>query len=512
MALLVVAALLAASAVVALVATIDRQRDVGVADREVSSPAPAPSGASGGLARFYDQQIDWQRCGDAYQCGRLEVPVDYADPAGASIQLALLRVPARDKDRRLGSLIVNPGGPGGSGVDYAAAADGIVSPAVRDRYDLVGFDPRGVDRSEPVDCLSDAQLDAFLAADPTPDDKREVSGLVGADKEFAAGCRMRAGALLAHVGTAGVARDLDVLRGALGDERLHYLGKSYGTLIGAEYLRLFPRRAGRVVLDGAVDPALTAEQFALGQASGFEQALTSFLADCVRHDCPLGADVTTARAGLTRLLGRLDAQPLPTRSGRRLTEALAVLGVAYPLYLPPDRGYPALRAALHEALGGDGSALLGLSDDYTQRHPDGSYDGNSNEAIYAVNCLDRQDVTGPAQVAAQLPTFERASPTFGRYIAWSGLPCAYWPVPPSGRPAPVAAPGAPPVLVVGTTGDPATPYAWAVSLAEQLDSGVLLTYVGSGHTAYRHGSSCIDDAVDRYLLEGQPPAAGTRCR
>ena len=512
-AVVVVAAVLAA----VVYAVADRGRRPPpdrIAAEATSSPAARPTSAPAGLQGYYDQRIGWARCTSTAQCATLSVPVDYAHPDGPTAQVALLRVPARDQTRRLGSLVVDPGGPGGSGVDYAAAADRIVSSDVRDRYDIVGFDPRGVGRSTPaVECLTDPQLDAFFAIDTSPDNPTEVQQFTAASRQLAAGCAAGTGALLPHVGTVDVARDLDVLRGALGEQRLSYLGKSYGTLIGAEYARQFPSHVGRLVLDGAIDPRLTGEQFALGQAGGFELALTQFLADCVSRDCPLGTgDVASARVALDDLVAGLDATPLPTDdSSRPLTQSLGVLGVVFPMYLGGGQGYPLLREALAAAEQGQGQPLLTLADEYASRRADGTYPDNQFEAMYAVNCLDRRDVDGPAAVQRSLPAFQARSPLLGAYLAWSGLPCAYWPDSPTGRAGAITAAGAAPILVVGTTGDPATPYAWAAGLARQLDSGVLLTLQGTGHTAYRQGSACIDSAVDAYLLAGLPPPDGKRC-
>jgi pimeloyl-ACP methyl ester carboxylesterase len=307
---------------------------------------------------------------------------------------------------------------------------------------------------------------------------------------------------------------MDVLRAVLGDARLHYLGKSYGTFLGATYAQEFPKNVGRMVLDGAIDPALSSEQVNLGQAKGFEQATRSFVADCVKgRSCPLGSDTERGMARLRALLTQLDASPLPTSDpARPLTEGLGSLGVAVAMY---DQGYwPTLRAALAQAFGGDGTALLQLSDLYTDRDGRGHYATNQNTVIYAVNCLDRP-YRGPADPVAEarrdVTTFSKQAPTRGAFLAWSEVPCAYWPVKPKEQPTALTAAGSGPIVVVGTTRDPATPYAWAKGLAGELANGHLLTYVGDGHTAYRRGSRCIDKAVDAYLLRGDVPKAGLRC-
>lgn len=473
-------------------------------------PAPVPHD----LGEFYGQKLTWKGCGGDFQCSTLTVPVDYADPTGETATLALLRLPATDQGDRIGSLVINPGGPGGSGVDYARAARSVISERVRQYYDVVGFDPRGVGESDPVECLSDAQTDTLIASDPTPDDKAEVDRTVELYQGLAAGCEKHTGPLLAHVGTKDAARDMDVLRAALGDARLYYLGKSYGTFLGATYAQEFPKNVGRMVLDGAIDPALSGEQVDLGQAKGFEQATRAFVADCVdRRDCPLGSDLDRGMERLRSLLHQLDSSPLPTHDpSRPLTEGLGSLGIAVAMY---DEGYwQTLRQALSMAFGGDGSALLQLSDVYTDRNSQGHYVSNQNVVIYAVNCLDRPYRGGGDPVAEaerDVSTFSKQAPTWGAFLAWSELPCAYWPVKTDNVPGPIRAEGSGPIVVVGTTRDPATPYAWAQGLAKELANGHLLTYEGDGHTAYRRGSRCIDKAVDAYLLRGDVPKDGLRC-
>jgi pimeloyl-ACP methyl ester carboxylesterase len=482
------------------------------AEREdTSTPAPdATVGVEPGLEQFYEQRVVWEPCEGDFQCTVLRVPLDYDRPEGEVIDIAVLRSPATGGDR-LGSLVVNPGGPGASGLDYARAAHALVSGAVQDRYDVVGFDPRGVGESTPVDCLDDDELDGFVATDASPDDETEIVEIQTQSEALGAGCQERSADLLPHVSTIDVSRDLDVLRAVLGDEQLAYLGKSYGTSIGAAYAELFPERVGRLVLDGAMDPALPREEVALGQADGFERALRAYVDDCLADECPLGRTLGEAQVTLDNLLAVIDAQPLPAGDENRpLTQSLAVLGIGYPLYLRADVGYPALTEALTAALAGDGSPLLTLADLYLHRDEEG-YQGNLNEAFYAVSCLDRPDTFTVAEIQEAEDRFAEVSPLFGPYLAWSGLPCTTWPAESTATPGPLTAEGAAPILVVGTTGDPATPYEWAVSLADQLASGVLLTYEGFVHTAYRKGVDCVDDAVDRYLIEGEPPEDGLVC-
>ena len=482
------------------------------APEPVGSASPVAGEAAGdpALSAFYGQQPEWSDCSGGFQCSRLTVPVDYADPAGATASLALIRLrTAASGEDRLGSLVLNPGGPGASGVEYARSATRLVSPDVLAHFDVVGFDPRGVGGPDPLRCLSDAEVDAFLTTDPTPDDPAEVQALSERTTALGAGCAA-AGPLAAHVDTASAARDMDVLRAVLGDDRLNYLGKSYGTYLGAVYAGEFPQRVGRFVLDGAIDPALSSEQVNAGQAAGFEVALRSYVADCLAGDaCPLTGSTDDGVAQVRALLDSLDARPLPTGTARPLVQGLGYFALAYPLYARSL--WPQLTAALTAALDGDGSAMLALADAYAARGPGGTYLNNSGTVIYAVNCLDRADAGTLPQVERTAREFAAASPTFGAFLAWGALACTNWPIPPVGEAGPISAQGAGPILVVGTTRDPATPYAWAQGLAAQLSSGRLLTYDGDGHTAYGTGSSCVDTAVDTYLVAGEEPAEGATC-
>ncbi|MFE6460586.1 alpha/beta hydrolase [Streptomyces cinereoruber] len=483
------------------------------APRGTAQGRSAPSAAPEALKEFYAQRLKWRDCGvEGFQCATLRAPLDYAKPDGEEIELAVSRVRATGPGKRIGSLLVNPGGPGGSAVGYLQAYAGIGYPApVRARYDMVAVDPRGVARSEPVECLTGPQMDAYTQVDQTPDDAAETDALSAAFKDFAAGCAKRSGKVLPHVSTVETARDMDVLRAVLGDERLSYVGASYGTFLGATYAELFPDRVGRLVLDGAMDPSLPALDLNRDQTAGFETAFRAFAADCVgRPDCPLGTgSVPEAGEALKKFFREVDAEPLPTGESRKLGESLATTGVIAAMY---DEGaWPQLREALAQAKGGQGAGLLALADSYYEREPDGEY-ANLMAANAAVNCLDLPAAyRGPADAAKAVPSFEKASPVFGRGLAWAALNCTYWPSPATGRPHRITAEGAAPILVVGTTRDPATPYKWAESLAAQLSSGTLLTYEGDGHTAYGRGSDCVDTAINTYLLEGTPPQDGKRC-
>ena len=470
------------------------------------------------LASYYGQKPAWRGCGvPGFECATLKAPLDYAEPSSGDVRLALTRKKATGPGKRLGSLLVNPGGPGGSAIGYVQAYAGIGYPAeVRARYDMVAVDPRGVARSEPVKCLDGPDMDTYTQTDATPDDGKETDGLVAAYRTFAEGCGADAPRLLRHVSTVEAARDMDIVRAVLGDEKLNYVGASYGTFLGATYAGLFPDRAGRLVLDGAMDPSLPARRLNLEQTAGFETAFRSFAKDCARQpDCPLGGKGTSPeRVGenLKAFFAKLDTRPVPTgdADGRRLTESLATTGVIAAMY---DEGsWEQLREALTSATKeNDGSGLLVLSDGYYERDADGAY-SNLMFANAAVNCLDLPaSFDTPDEVSRALPEFEKASPVFGRGLAWAALNCAYWPVHATGEPHRIEAKGAAPIVVVGTTRDPATPYRWARALAGQLSSARLLTYEGDGHTAYGRGSSCIDRTINAYLLRGTPPKDGKRC-
>ncbi|KOV73666.1 proteinase [Streptomyces sp. AS58] len=485
---------------------------------ETPKLAALPGAIPSALAPYYGQRLKWRACGvPDFECATLRAPLDYTKPGGGDVQLAVARKKATGPGKRLGSLLVNPGGPGGSAIGYLQAYAGIGYPAeVRARYDMVAFDPRGVARSEPVKCLDGKAMDQYTLTDVTPDDQREVDGLAGEYRKFAEGCGRQSPKLLRHLSTVEAARDMDVLRAVLGDKKLTYVGASYGTFLGATYAGLFPQRVGRLVLDGALDPSLSSRRLNLDQTAGFETAITAFAKDCAQQtDCPLGGPKTTPEQvgqNLRAFLDNLDARPLPTgdADGRKLTESIATTGVIAAMY--DEAAWQQLRDALASAMQqNDGAGLLLLSDSYYERDAAGEY-SNLMYANAAVNCLDLPPAfETPDEVRRALPAFEKASPVFGKTLAWAALNCAYWPVAPAGEPHRIEAKGAAPIVVVGTTRDPATPYHWAKALAGQLSSGRLLTRDGDGHTAYGRGSTCIDRTINAYLLRGTAPADGTRC-
>jgi pimeloyl-ACP methyl ester carboxylesterase len=468
---------------------------------------PAPSAAEGG-GNAPSPLPD----GGRWQCATMRAPLDWNDPGGDTIGIALIRAgTSGPAGRRVGSLVFNFGGPGGSGV-RALPAFGPGYDTLRTRYDLVSFDPRGVGRSNGVKCLDDAGLDAYFQQDATPDDAAERTERLASTKEFDAACEKHSRAVLPHVRTTDAARDLDLLRQVLGDKRLYYFGISYGTELGGVYAHLFPRRVGRAVFDAVVDPTQNPEQSSLGQARGFQLALDNFAADCVAKTdgCPLGDTVREVEARIAKLLEDLDAEPLPGVFPRRLTQTAATGGIAQALYSKNFWDY--LTEGLQEAYDGDGKTLMLLSDSLNGRGANGGY-SNITAANIAINCADDKPRYTPAQVERRLPAFRAASALFGDYLAWSLLSCTGWPVPGAAGHPEVAAAGSAPVLVVGNTGDPATPYEGAARMATALGEGVgvELTYKGQGHGAYGSGNACVRAAVDGYLLDGKVPEAGTVC-
>jgi pimeloyl-ACP methyl ester carboxylesterase len=467
-----------------------------------ASPSPTPD-----LSSFYGQKIRWKNCGKA-DCTTITVPMDYAQPDGATVELAAARVKATGE--KIGTLFVDPGGPGGSAFNYAKAADYIVSPAVREHYDIVGVDPRGVGLSDPVTCLTDAQKDEILSVDGTPDSPVEEQLTIDASAEVPAGCEESGGQIYRHIGTVDAARDLDIARAVVKDDVLNYLGKSYGTMLGSTYAELFPDRVGRMVLDGALPANLDLVAVTKGQADAFEVALKDFIRDCLTHDdCPLNGTPDDALKQLQGWLHRIDAVPLT--SGRRLVnEPVATFAVLSYLYFPSN-DYPQLRGALTSAMDyGDPDPLLQLLDARIHRGPDGRYTSNDTDAFYAVTCLDRPFTGTVDDVKRYAREWMSTAPTFGSALAWGLLPCKDWPAT-ADVVTDTVAKGSNPILVVSTKHDPATPYQWGVDLADRLENGHLVTYDGYGHTAYLRGSDCVKSAVDDYLLRGKVPQDGLVC-
>ncbi|MFD5311155.1 alpha/beta hydrolase [Streptomyces ardesiacus] len=477
-----------------------------------SSAAPTAAAPSGVPKALASQTLDWTRCkgtddapapdGD-WRCATLKAPLDWSRPNGETIDLALIRSRASGDDR-IGSLLFNFGGPGSSGVSTLPSYADTVS-SLHKRYDLVSWDPRGVAASEGVRCRSDEAIEAAESVDSTPDTPAEEQAYLKDAADFGKGCQKAAGKLMEHVSTTDTARDMDLMRHVLGDGKMHYFGISYGTELGGVYAHLFPRNVGRVILDAVVDPGADTMGHAENQARGFQRALDDYLKST-------GQDPEQGSRKIAGLLKRLDAKPLPTSSpGRELTQTLAVTGIVLPLY--SESGWPALTRALTAAEKGDGSELLALADGYNERDPSGRY-GTTTHSQRVISCLDDKQRPTVEETKKLLPRLEEISPVFGAFLGWDTAGwCHDWPVAGQHETPEVSAPGAAPILVVGNTGDPATPYEGARRMADELgkDVGVVLTWEGEGHGAYGSGSDCVDSAVDAYLLKGTVPKDGKVC-
>ncbi|MFF8629533.1 alpha/beta hydrolase [Streptomyces werraensis] len=460
-----------------------------------------------------DSALDWGRCeatedgpapGDEWRCATLEVPLDWSKPDGETIDLALIRAEATGDDR-IGSLLFNFGGPGGSGVSTLPAYADMAAD-LRERYDLVSWDPRGTGASGGVRCRDDKAIEAAEAAvDWTPDTPVEERVFLEDAADFGKGCQKAAGKLLAHVSTTDTARDMDRIRQALGDDRMHYFGISYGTELGGVYAHLFPDKVGRMTLDAVVDPTADTIGHAKNQARGFQTALDNYLRS-------IGRDPEEGSREIADLLDRIDTEPLPTSSsGRELTQSLAIIGIVLPLY--SESSWPALTSALEAAEDGDGTELLTLADGYNERDASGSY-GTTTHSQRVISCLDDKQRPTVEETRKLLPAFEKLSPVFGPFLGWDTAGwCHDWPVPGQFETPEVSAPGAEPILVVGNTGDPATPYEGARRMADELGEGVgvVLTWKGEGHGAYGSGSDCVDATVNAYVLEGKVPQDGKVC-
>ena len=473
---------------------------------------PTNESVAADLKPFYRQVLRWSVCEGDFQCATARVPMDWADPDGKTISLALIRKKAPGDS--LGSILVNPGGPGASGYDFIRdSLSYAVSDRLQQRYDIVGFDPRGVNHSTAVSCYSQpAELDAFLydiSPEPVGSDAWLANQATLA-AQFGAACLEHSGDLLGHVDTVSAARDLDLLRAILGDEKLNYLGYSYGTLLGATYADLFPGKTGRLVLDGAVDPETTEFEVTLTQAKGFESALHAYLADCLKgDDCPFRGTVDDAMLKIRALLDSLDASPLRATDGRMLGSQTMFSAVILPLYTRSN--WPYLSQLFTEVMGGDADLAFQLADSYNGRGADGSYNDNSTEAFIAINCLDYSASDDLATMRAEATELKAAAPVLGPQMSYGGASCADWPFESSRDRVAIEADGSAPILVVGTTNDPATPYVWAKNVAKQLKNGHLVTYNGEGHTAYNKSNSCVNDTVDDFFIDNKVPSADPNC-
>ncbi|MFK0285763.1 alpha/beta hydrolase [Streptomyces sp. NPDC090499] len=478
-----------------------------------TATATGSTGSTALPASLTSQKLDWGRCkatsdsaapGDTWRCATLKVPLDWAKPDGETIGLALIREQASGgQGKRIGSLLFNFGGPGGSGVSTMPYFAGTVS-ALRERYDLVSWDPRGVGASEGIRCRSDKDIQRAESVDSTPDTAAEETAYFQDAADFGKGCEKAAGKLIAHVSTTDTARDMDLMRQVLGDTRMHYFGISYGTELGGVYAHLFPKKVGRLILDAVVDPTADSVGQEKNQAAGFQRALDDYLKST-------GQDPEQGSRKIADLLKRLDATPLPASSGRKLTQSLAVTGIVLPLYSKDS--WPTLTSALRAAEEGDGSELLSLADQYNERDSSGHY-GTTTHSQRVISCLDDKERPTLAETKQRLAEFEKVSPVFGDFLGWDSAGwCHDWPVAGQWDTPDVSAPGAAPILLVGNTGDPATPYEGARRMADELGKGVgvELTWKGEGHGAYGSGSDCVDSTVNAYLVSGTVPKDGTIC-
>ena len=468
------------------------------------SPSPTDQIRSG--VEFQDQVISWASCESDFECATVAVPLDHLNPADQIIEIALIRKAGTEN---LTPLLINPGGPGASGFDYVRDSyETLGTDQLRSNFQLVGFDPRGVGRSAPVTCTDEKVKDQVYY---------EESGFpLGSDADFAfskdvlerfaASCQ-ETGFDVAFFNTQQSARDMDLIRAALGVEKLDYLGFSYGTELGATYIALFPDSVGKFVLDGAVDPTLSSAQGTVNQVAGFDKAFRSYLNDCLANsDCPFTGTVEQALRKVGELLVKLETSQLPTQYDRDAGLTVALYGIIAALYA--EQSWPYLTQAFQEAFDGDGSTLLLLADFYNDKDPDGGYLSNISEANVAINCADER--VGPEEFASLREDVLTASSVFGKYFGYPELGCLGWPEGKSMIELDYGVTLSTGPLVVGTTGDPATPYQQAVSLAKILSGATLLTFEGEGHTAYG-SSDCVNKYVEDYLLGEKSPASELLC-
>lgn len=491
---------------------------LGEGQAETERPGPTGEEVAAELTRFYTQELDWARCGDARtDCTEITVPLDWDDPSGETIQLGIARHKAEGTP--LGSLLINPGGPGGSGFDFVQySADYIVSSAVLEQYDIIGFDPRGVGQSTPISCYTDpADQDEYLygSYDSPYGSQGWLDELTQRSADWVDACVQNTGELLGHLDAGSVARDMDVIRAVLGDTEMHYLGYSYGTYLGTVYAELFPAKVGRMVLDGAVDPAVGDLDGLAFQMSGFDSALRAYMQWCLDgSDCPFTGSLDAALTSVRQVLDTVDAQGLVASDGRALDSATVATGIIFTLY--SESYWEGLSSLFDQLRAGNADAVFAYADAYNGRDADGSYPDNSMDIYAAVICNEGDLATDGVSTLDGLAQIDAAAPILGRYAAYDDYAvldtaCAQWPYPRAELPSSFTAEGAAPILVIGTTNDPATPYANAVALAAQLSSGVLVSYEGEGHTIYAQGVACIDDTVDAYLLRGVVPTADPQC-
>ncbi|MEO7447018.1 MAG: alpha/beta hydrolase [Humibacillus sp.] len=479
------------------------------------SAAPRPTDYPVALAAYYTQQVSWEPCADdrRQQCATMQVPVDYATPTGDRFTLALRKAPATDASKRLGTLIINPGGPGASGVQYAQLSAFAFTPALRAAYDVVGFDPRGIGASSPVGCLTDADMDRLFTLDPTPDTAAERTELLSESDRITTDCARRGGERARHLSTTEVARDMDVLRVLVGDQRLTFLGVSYGTFLGAVYADTFPSKVGRLVLDSAISPNQTDEQEMSYDIQGFESSIGAFIDWCVaRSDCALGSDKAAARGKIVSLLDTVEKSELATSKPglERIGEGWVGFSIFMCLY--SAQSWPTLNKGLAQAFSGRGDILLAKGMSVVERSASGRYDGSTYlQAMLPVRCADWPRSPSSGALKSAQEAAQAAHPLWARMTGLLFDSCRTWPTAGRAPKGSTLAKGAAPILVIGNERDPATPIGGTKQLAQDLASGVLLTSDHDGHGTYFAGSSCVDTAVDGYLIRGVVPRSGTAC-
>jgi pimeloyl-ACP methyl ester carboxylesterase len=469
-----------------------------------TTPTPGTGGSSSTTTPAPAAPLSWQTCG-RLQCATLTVPLDYSDASKGTIDLYLKRRPASDQAHHVGSLLVNPGGPGVPGttlVDQAALA---FSEDLLDRFDIVGWDPRGTGQSSPVDCVDN--LDPYFALDPLPDTPAEKQAIVDTSKQFDAACRQRSGRILPYVSTQDTARDMDQIRAALGEDKISYFGFSYGSQLGATYATLFPTRVRAMVIDGAADPNAGYVESTKQQVVGLERGLQAMLDDCAKKtSCAFHHDGKPG-AAYDALLAKLASNPIPSPEADRpaVGPGVAIYAVVSGLYV--REYWPVVTRALAAAEKGDGGPLLQLYDTYIERQSDGTWT-NSFEDLIAINCLDDPGPKDPSFPDSYAKDLEALSPHFGAWEAYS-YNCIFWPVPQK-TPLKLTAAGAGPIVVVGTTGDPITPIEGTKAMADALEQATLITVDANQHTGYGT-NACVVKAVDEYLIAVTVPAKGLEC-
>ena len=473
---------------------------------------PNSTGAPEGFTQYYEQVANFETCGDGLYCADISVPMDWSDPTSEPISIATVYRQA-DSDP-MGFILVNPGGPGSSGYDWVRDSPEYVgTETLRESWNIVGFDPRGVGSSSAVECLTDSEYDDFLYGVTGYElgSEQDIAASEEATSEFAAKCQENTGPILGFVDTVSAAKDMDVLRAVFGQESLNFLGYSYGSFLGTTYATLFPSRVGRFVLDGGIDPTVSDYQQTVFQIQAFEKALEAFLENCEQfEDCPFSNDVPMGKYRIEEFLLSLETQPLETSSGRELTIWAAITGLIMPLY--SESYWPLLSRSFSEAFDGSGDGFMQLADSYNDRNEDGSYATNLIAANYAIGCLDSGGAKDMVEVEEKNNRLLEVAPILGRYWQSGGTECANWPYPAISSPADYSATGAPPIMVIGTTGDPATPYSQSKSLAEDvLADGFLVTYNGEGHTVYGGDVECINEVVDNFFFTGKLPASDPNC-